>query len=127
MSLSLKINLGDIAVSEKTFLKLMKSSSDSNADIWRSYPDSTVDLWNQSFVNGEYKIAYEFNPNLHQKVRSLLPKVRLLGECPQERVVQCTPYKIFNLRRWTKLRKLHALSLKKGEKIIIRNWFCRSL
>ena len=55
----------------------MKSSSDSNADIWRSYPDSTVDLWNQSFVNGEYKIAYEFNPNLHQKIQSLLPKERL--------------------------------------------------
>ena len=76
-----KINLGDIAVSEKTFLKLMKSSSDSNAEIWRAYPKSRVDLWDQNFVNGEYKIAYEFNPNLHQKVRSLLPKVRLLGEC----------------------------------------------
>ena len=61
----------------------MKSSSDSNAEIWRAYPESGVDLWDQNFVNGEYKIAYEFNPNLHQKVRSLLPKVRLLGECPR--------------------------------------------
>ena len=55
----------------------MKSSSDSNAEIWRAYPDTTIGLWDQNFVNGEYKIAYEFNPNLHQKVQSLLPQVRL--------------------------------------------------
>ena len=62
----------------------MKSSSDSNAEIWRAYPKSRVDLWDQNLINGEYKIAYEFNPNLHQKVRSLLPKVRLLGESSRE-------------------------------------------
>ena len=55
----------------------MKSSSDSNAEIWRAYPVSKIGLWDQNFINGEYKIAYEFNPNLHQKVRSLLPQVRL--------------------------------------------------
>ena len=69
----------------------MKSSSDSNAEIWRAYPVSKIGLWDQNFVNGEYKIAYEFNPNLHQKVRSLLPQVRLLGECSWIlQIVQCT-------------------------------------
>ena len=86
MSLLLKINLGDIAVSEKTFLKLMKSSSDSNAEIWRAYPVSRIGLWDQNFVNGEYKIAYEVNPNLHQKVQSLLPKVRF-----QPRLIRGVP------------------------------------
>ena len=56
----------------------MKTSNDSNTDLWRAYPDSEVDLWNQNFVNGEYIIAYEFDPALHQKLKSLLPKVHKL-------------------------------------------------
>ena len=54
----------------------MKPSNDSNADIWRAYTNSKADLWNQTFVNGEYIIAYELNPYLHQKLKSMLPKVR---------------------------------------------------
>ena len=52
----------------------MKTSNDSNA-IWRAYPDSRVHLWNQTFANGEYVIAYEFNPDLHHKLISMLPNV----------------------------------------------------
>ena len=52
----------------------MKSTNDSNA-IWRAYPDSQVDLWDQNFVNGEYIISYEFNPSLHQKLKTMLPNV----------------------------------------------------
>ena len=71
-----KINSGDIAVSEKTMNKLMKTSYNSNSGLWRAYPDSQVDLWDQNFVNGEYVIAYEFKPGLHRDVQSLLPTVR---------------------------------------------------
>ena len=70
-----KINSGDIAVSEKTMNKLMKTSYNSNSGLWRAYPDSQVDRWDQNFVNGEYVIAYEFKPGLHRDVQSLLPKV----------------------------------------------------
>ena len=71
-----KLYLGDIAVSEKTFDKLLKSSNDSNVDIWGAYPISKIDLWDQNFVNGKYIIAYELNPYLHEKLKSMLPKVR---------------------------------------------------
>ena len=77
-SLSLDIkNLysGDIAVSEKTVNKLMKTSSDSNTAIWNAYPDSKVDLWDQNLVNGEYVIAFELNPGLGQSLQNLLPQV----------------------------------------------------
>ena len=61
-------------MSEKTVSMLMKPSNDSNA-IWRGYSDSRIDLWNQNFVNGEYIIAYKFNPSLHKKLKNMLPKV----------------------------------------------------
>jgi len=67
--------LGDIAVSEKTFQKMMITSDDSNATLWKAYPDSRVDLWDQNFINGEYVIAYELDSGLHPKLQSLLPKV----------------------------------------------------
>ena len=66
---------GDIAVSEKTVHKLMKTSSGSNAAIWKAYPDSRVDLWDQNLVNGEYVIAFELNPGLGQSLKNLLPNV----------------------------------------------------
>ena len=95
-ALDSKFYSGDIAVSEKTVPILMKTNNDSNA-IWRAYPDSRVDLWDQNFVNGEYIISYEFNPSLHQKLKSMLPKV-------------CFKFRPFcnknhKLRRWRKLRK----------------------
>ena len=31
--------------------------------------------WDQNFVNGEYVIAYKFDPSLNQAVRSGLPEV----------------------------------------------------
>ena len=55
---------------------MMKTSDNSNAALWRAFPDSQVDLWDQNFVNGEYVIAYEFKPGLHRDVQSLLPTVR---------------------------------------------------
>ena len=55
---------------------MLKSSNDSNVDIWGAYPKSKIDLWDQNFVNGKYIIAYELNPYLHEKLKSMLPKVR---------------------------------------------------
>ena len=69
------INSGDIAVSEQTFHKLMNISDDSNAALSKAYSKSNLDLWDQNFVNGKYIIAFELNPNLHDKIRSMLPKV----------------------------------------------------
>ena len=72
-----KMNSGDIAVSDKTFHKMMETSDNSNATLWKAYPDSRVDLWDQNFINGEYVIAYELNPGLHPKLQSMLPNVCL--------------------------------------------------
>ena len=69
------ITSGDIAVSGQTFHKLMETRDDSNPELWRAYPKSKVDLWDQNFVNGEYVVAFELNPGLHPKIRSMLPKV----------------------------------------------------
>ena len=66
---------GDIAVSEKTLDKLMHISSDSNTAIWKAYADSTVALWDQNLVDGEYIIAFELNPGLGQSLLNLLPEV----------------------------------------------------
>ena len=71
------INSGDIAVSEQTFQKLMNISDDSNAALSRAYSKTNLDLWDQNFVNGEYIIAFELNPNLHHKIINMLPKVGL--------------------------------------------------
>ena len=79
----------------------MKTRNDLNATFWRAYPDSRVDLWDQNFVNGEYIIAYEFNPSLHQKLKSMLPKV-----CLRFRPSFCN--KNHKLRQWRKLRRQHA-------------------
>ena len=35
------------------------------------------DLWHENFVNGEYVVAYEIDPGLHQTVQYMLPKVHL--------------------------------------------------
>ena len=56
----------------------MNISYDSNADLWRAYTKSNIDRWNQNFVNGEYIIAYEFDPGLHPKLQDMLPKVKIL-------------------------------------------------
>ena len=55
----------------------MQISGDSNTAMWKAYPDSEVDLWNETVVNGKYVIAYEINPGLDHKLQSLLPKVGL--------------------------------------------------
>ena len=76
------IRSGDIAVSARTLDTLMTTSNDPNAALMsHAFPDSTVQLWNQSFVSGEYIIAYEFNPELHNKLKTMLPKVcfRVVG------------------------------------------------
>ena len=54
----------------------MNVSDDSNAALSNAaYSKSNLDLWDQNFVNGEYVIAYEFNPSLDQAVQSALPEV----------------------------------------------------
>ena len=50
----------------------MKTSIDSNAAIWKAYTKSKIDLWDQ---NMEYVISFEFNPELDQSVKNLLPEV----------------------------------------------------
>ena len=51
----------------------------SNGGLWRAYTKSNIDLWDRNFVNGKYIIAYQFNPNLDQKVQNMLPKVNIFG------------------------------------------------
>ena len=63
----------DIDVSLTSFNKMIKTSNDSNEErgafpTWDSY-------WDKHFVNGEYVIAYKFDPFLDQAVRSGLPEV----------------------------------------------------
>ena len=71
-------NSGDIAVSARTIDKLMITSDDPNSALMsHAFPDSTIQLWNQNFVNGEYIVAFELNPHLNHKIRSMLPKVGL--------------------------------------------------
>ena len=53
----------------------MKISGDLNGAIWKAYPKSNVDLWDQNVVNGEYIIAYVLNPGLDYKLQDMLPKV----------------------------------------------------
>ena len=56
----------------------MKTSGDSNAALWRAYPDTKVDFWNETFVDGDYIIAYEMDPDLDPKLIKMLPKVLFL-------------------------------------------------
>ena len=65
---------GDIVVSENTYKKVMKTSDDSSAPLFRAYQSTEAKLWDQNIVNGEYIIAYELG-SLHQDVQSMLPKV----------------------------------------------------
>ena len=58
----------------------MDISYDFNANLWRSYTKSSIDRWNQNFVNGKYIIAYEFNPSLHPKLQNMLPKVNIYAQ-----------------------------------------------
>ena len=65
-----------MAVSARTVNTLMITSNDSNLGLMnRAFPDSTVQLWNQNPVNGKYVIAYELNPGLDHKLKTVLPKV----------------------------------------------------
>ena len=64
-------------MSRKTIPKLLKTSMDSNGGRLKAYPDSTVDLWDQNFVNGQYVIAYEINGGLDPDLIDMLPKVSL--------------------------------------------------
>ena len=71
------IIIGDIAVSEKTVDKLMKTTAGSNSTfIQKAYPDSGAALWNETFVNGKYIIAYEMNPGLGYTLQRMIPEVR---------------------------------------------------
>ena len=72
--------LGDIAVSRKTIRRLLKSSPNSEANLPKAfglnaYPDTTVDLWDENFVNGQYVIAYQMNAGLDLQLIDMLPKV----------------------------------------------------
>ena len=70
------INSGDIAVSARTVDKLMITSDDPTAALMnQAFLDTTVQLWDQNVVNGEYVIAYELDPGLHDKLKAMLPEV----------------------------------------------------
>ena len=65
-----------MAVSARTVNTLMITSNDSNLGLMnRAFPDSTVQLWNQNPVDGKYVIAYELDPGLYHKLKTMLPKV----------------------------------------------------
>ena len=68
----------------------MNISYDSDADLWRAYTKSKIDLWDQNFINDKYIIAYEVNPGLDPKVQDMLPKVNISGSYIQN------SYKILN-------------------------------
>ena len=54
----------------------MNVSDDSNTALSNAaYSKSNFDLWDQNFVNGEYIIAFELSPQLHYKIRRMLPQV----------------------------------------------------
>ena len=55
----------------------MNITDDSYATLSRAYSKSNLDLWDQNFVNGEYIVAFELSPHLHDKIQSMLPKVGL--------------------------------------------------
>ena len=97
-SFILKNPLGDIAVSGKTLHKLMKTNDELNSTLWRSYPDSKVDLWDQNVVRGEYVIAYEISPGLDPKIKSMLPEVSFWF---RRRVIywKCSPKIIWFFRK----------------------------
>ena len=129
----------------------MKTTANSNATLWNAFQDSRVDLWDQNFFDGEYIIAYDLNPGLHQNVQNMLPMV-----CPENlsimdsritrnsqcsktlslrlfwenlviwdsiRVFGCWEFSVnLHFRLWKKLRKWHASSLKSGAWMIIRDW-----
>ena len=64
-------------MSEKTVDKLMKTTGGSNSTfIQKAYPDSGAALWNETFVNGKYLIAYELNAGLAHTLQRMLPEVR---------------------------------------------------
>ena len=125
-------------------------SNDSNAAIWKAYPNSQVDLWDQNFVNGEYVIAYELSPGLDRKLQKMLPKVSFVLfvifvevcrniRCymihirnyiciSHEKYIAIISNKSVNLiganfRQCRKSKKRHASSLKKEAKISIRKGF----
>ena len=85
----------------------MKTSDDSNAALWRAYPDTKVDFWDENFVDGEYIIAYEMDPDLHLELKRMLPKVLfLLLKLLNTSDMGSPAYK--KLRPCRKLRRLHA-------------------
>ena len=56
----------------------METNDELDSSLWRAYPDSKVDLWDQNFVNGKYVIAYEIDTDLHPMLQNMLPKVSCL-------------------------------------------------
>ena len=56
----------------------METNDELDSSLWRAYPDSKVDLWDQNFVNGKYVIAYEIDTSLHPMLQNMLPKVSCL-------------------------------------------------
>ena len=56
----------------------METNDELDSTLWRAYPDSKVDLWDQNFVNDKYVIAYEIDTDLHPTLKNMLPKVSCL-------------------------------------------------
>ena len=74
------MNSGDIAVSRKSVQKLMNISNDVDAIFSKAFSDSTIDLWDQNIVNGQYVIAYKLDPGLDSLIKTTLPKVGFISE-----------------------------------------------
>ena len=68
----LQNQLHSVSEKEKSRMQQLVNLSDALTD-WRT------DLWHEIFTNGAYLIAYEFNPGLHPKLKSMLPKVRRMN------------------------------------------------
>ena len=69
----------------------MNISDSSNPDLFRAYPDSTVDLWNKNIVNGKYIVAYTMSSNLDDKLKNMLPMVRCFIRNSYNRLVKFRP------------------------------------
>ena len=90
----------------------MNISDSSNPDLFRAYPDSRVDLWDENIVDGKYIIAYTLSSDLDDKLKNMLPMVRcqitytigLMAHKLGENFSRKCYDKLKKLRPWRKLR-----------------------
>ena len=104
----------------------MNISYDSDADLWRAYTKSKIDLWDQNFINDKYIIAYEFNPGLDPKVQDMLPKVNISGpEVPAEIPGDLFPDNSELIKAMEKIEAATCIKFEDKSKNNHKEWFCR--